>query len=471
MRRVLALLTLAILSGGGAALAQSQERISDPQVYQYLQAGIGFIGQNKYGSAAEQFKLALAKDPHCAPAQVNLGLALIHEGKFEEAQPILLQATKDHPNEPEAWLNLGTSYQSTGKIAESLNCMRQFLKLSPNNVNAPHVRSMITLLEQDQSRRTKMTGNDQGDDYLADAVQSGTIRFLNSRMPLKIYMKPGGDVPGYKPEYDDIVRQAFADWQATAPDLIKFVYVPSPGDADITVAWTNDPSKMISSAEGGHALVVPSNNGIMKSDITLLSRSATTHQPLGPNQVRHLALHEIGHALGIFGHSPRAGDIMYGIVLPTENVSNLSERDKHTMLALYSAQTTAVNSANRLTQGDSNSSLSQIVRLNNEGGDAMKNGNLPLALSKFQEALKIDPSNFAIKQNVAALHSNMASMCYMRRDFAGAESNFRQAIPILEQSPDKTNLKLVLKSYATVLRTQGKNDEAAKVEAKLATVR
>jgi len=470
MRRVMSLLALLFISSGGA-LAQNQEPISDPQVYQFLQSGVNSLQQGKYGDAVEKFKQALARDPHCAPAQINLGMALIHLGKFDEAQPVLITATKEHPNEAEGWLNLGTSYQSTGKIAESLQCMRQFLKLAPNNANAPHVKSMITLLEQDQLRRSKMVGNDQGDDYLADAVQSGTVRFLDSRMPLKVYLKPGGDVPGYKPAYDDMVRQAFVDWQATAPDKIKFVYVPNGNDADITVSWTDDPTKMISSAEGGHAMVVPSNNGIMKSDITLLSRSATTHETLGPNQVRHLALHEIGHALGIFGHSPRAGDIMYGIVLPTETVSNLSERDKHTMLALYSAQATAMNTANRLTQGDSTSSLSQVVRLNGEGSEAMSQGNLPLSLSKFQQALKLDPSNFAIKQNMAAVLSNMAAMCCMQKDFPGAIAKFKQAIPILEQSPDKTNLKRVLTNYAMVLHMTGNNAEASKVEAKLAAVR
>jgi len=467
----MALLTLVLINSSGGAFAQSRVGISDPQIFQLLQAGQNLIGQRNYNEAIEKYKQALDRDPHCAPAQVNLGMSLIHVSRFEEAEQFLTKATQEHPNEAQAWLNLGTSYQSTGKIAESLNCMKQFLKLAPNDANAAHVRSMVTLLEQDQSRRSKMTGNDQGDDYLADAVQSGTVRFLDSRMPLKVYMVPSNNVPGYKPEFDDMVRQAFADWQATAPEKIKFVYVGAPGEADITVAWTDDPTKMISSAEGGHALVIPTNNGIMKSDITLLSRTATTHELLGPNQVRHLALHEIGHALGIFGHSPRAGDIMYGIVLPTEAVSNLSERDKHTMLALYSAQPTAIKSSGTLSQGDSTSSLSQIVRLNNEGRDAMNGGNLPLALSKFQQALKLDPSNFAIKQNVAALNANMGSMCYMKRDFSGAASHFQQAIPILEQSPDKSNLKLVLRSYATVLHAMGNNAEASKIEARLSSIR
>jgi tetratricopeptide (TPR) repeat protein len=474
MGRVITLLTVLLLNCSGSVLAQQPEIVTDRALYELLRSGQELLQQNKLEEACEKFRQALARDPHNKGAEIDLGGALVRLGKFEEAQPILIQSTKDHPEAAEAWINLATSYQSTGKVTESLACLRQFLKLAPHHALAPKVQSMITLLQEEQARHAKMTGNDQGEDYLPDAVQSGTIRFAKERMPIKIYLYPATAVPGYKPEYDEIVRQAFIDWQATAPNLLSFTYVPSAEDADITVAWTNDPTKMISAAEGGHAEVVPAQTGILKSDITLLTTKPGSAGEVGANHLKHIVLHEVGHGLGIAGHSPKAADIMYGIVMPTDVVASLSDRDKRTMLALYSASGADVHpldNSKLYTQGDASSPTVRLVLLNNAASQAMKDGNYTLAQTKFEQALKIDPNNFGVRQNLAALYSNLASMCYMKRDFAGAEAYFKKAVPILQQSPDKTNLKLVLRSYSTVLKTDGKAAEAAQIEAQLNAIK
>jgi len=448
--------------------------INNAELYKLLNAGQMAFQQNRFAEACEKFREALKIEPHNQGAQIDLGVALIRQGKFDEAQPVLVQATKDHPQAPEGWLNLATSYQSTGKVSDSIGCLRQFLKLAPNHEYAAKVRSMITLLEQDQQRRSGMKGSDTGDDYLADAAQDGVVRFAKDRRPIKIYLAPGNGVPGFKPEDDDIVRQAFSDWQAAAPNLLSFAYVPSPSEADITVSWTHDPSKMISSAEGGHAEIAQSAKGIARSDITLLTTSQGAQNFAAPNNLRHVVLHEVGHALGIAGHSPTAGDVMYGIVMPTDEVAHLSERDKHTMLALYSAAATdarPLDPSQAFTQGDDSSPAVKVVHLNNQAAQAMKAGNYPEAQAKFEQALKISPNNFEVKQNLAALYANMGSMSIMKRDMPTAESYFRKAIPILQESPDKSNLKQVLRAYHSVLMMQGKNDEASKVEMQMSTLK
>jgi predicted Zn-dependent protease len=44
-------------------------------------------------------------------------------------------------------------------------------------------------------------------------------------------------------------------------------------------------------------------------------------------------LHEMGHALGIWGHSPDPGDTMYARV--THETPQLSDRDRNTLRKLY----------------------------------------------------------------------------------------------------------------------------------------
>lgn len=51
------------------------------------------------------------------------------------------------------------------------------------------------------------------------------------------------------------------------------------------------------------------------------------------HDVHRVLLHEMGHALGLGGHSPRPGDIMYPSI--SQAGRGLSERDRATLAALY----------------------------------------------------------------------------------------------------------------------------------------
>ena len=68
--------------------------------------------------------------------------------------------------------------------------------------------------------------------------------------------------------------------------------------------------------------------------VTLISRMMGRY--LSDASLRHVAIHEIGHALGLLGHSSREDDIMYPSVSGTPR-SAPSERDVRTIRRLYGA--------------------------------------------------------------------------------------------------------------------------------------
>ena len=72
-------------------------------------------------------------------------------------------------------------------------------------------------------------------------------------------------------------------------------------------------------------------NGLQVLTLELASQNPFGSGVLEPRQVRLVAAHEMGHALGILMHSDNARDVMY----PTNTATSLSAQDYKTMGALY----------------------------------------------------------------------------------------------------------------------------------------
>jgi predicted Zn-dependent protease len=183
-------------------------------------------------------------------------------------------------------------------------------------------------------------GNDlPQDDYLANACSDGRY-YRWTRMPIRVAIASASGVPGYRDAFPQVLRDAFAKWAAASENRISFVFVQSPSQADICCDWTNNPNKV---AEGGRAVEggltklsgQPQSNrdvSINSARITILTNR--NGQSLNDDDMKKVCLHEVGHALGINGHSNNNTDIMFFSESPTVWPS-LTKRDKATICRLY----------------------------------------------------------------------------------------------------------------------------------------
>jgi len=134
------------------------------------------------------------------------------------------------------------------------------------------------------------------------------------------------DVPGFREEFLGNVTWAVSRWNGVGLP-VWLDATPDTTGADILITWAD---KLDSNRTGRTDLTWQRRGPIIRVRIVL-----ATHTPDGravlPAQMVALALHEIGHALGL-GHSPVAADALY----PRTSATDLTQRDRRTAVLLYS---------------------------------------------------------------------------------------------------------------------------------------
>lgn len=298
------------------------------------------IRTEKYKMACDILKKALGVCPTLASAHTNLGLALTQLGENDAAISHLRQAIAIDPNRSAAWINLATAFQLSGELKSALVTYSEYSNRFASEPLAKKAQQIAVQLEQEvkeQSAIVEAGGGTGAPDYFAYASHTaGTVRWGEpAAAHLKVYIQPASGVPGYKSEYDGFCAEAFKQWASASKDRVSFEFVKKPETADIDWVWTNDSSKVSSVAEGGETNVSYDGKKIKHATVTVLTKNPAMDSPLSPNQIRAVSLHEIGHALGLIGHSPKPQDIMYCSMPPAMSRPNLSARDVNTIEKLY----------------------------------------------------------------------------------------------------------------------------------------
>lgn len=146
--------------------------------------------------------------------------------------------------------------------------------------------------------------------------------------PIRVWIGSGDGLPNWDPTFSTRVKEAFGEWSGLGIP-INFRFDVDSMDADVHVVWIDQFAEPISGktlwARDRHWWIVDGN-------ITL----ALHHnggEALDPRAVRAIALHEVGHLLGL-DHTADTSNIM----TPRVRVRDLSDQDRATIRLLYSVQ-------------------------------------------------------------------------------------------------------------------------------------
>ncbi|HEV2750737.1 MAG TPA: matrixin family metalloprotease [Gemmatimonadales bacterium] len=192
----------------------------------------------------------------------------------------------------------------------------------PNDAGGP---SYIVLLARSEIRRRIRAS--AGLTYMNEIVAADSeIHRWDGRVgsPVRVLLTPS-TTANFQPAFLDQVRAAFQRWvEAGVP--VRFTFDADSSSAEVRFQWRIQ----FEGEKSGQTDLQWDDEGKLTGGTVTLATFDPKGQPLGPDDVRVMALHEIGHLLGL-DHSHDAGDIMYA----QPKVRDLSPRDIATVQLLY----------------------------------------------------------------------------------------------------------------------------------------
>jgi predicted Zn-dependent protease len=290
---------------------------------------------------------ALAADREAAQAGYRQGNEFFDQGRFADAAAAYGRAIEQDPLFFEAYYNRALSEEMVNR-QKAIADWRQFAQLAASapdfKYQVGQANARIQILEMlppypDALQPSQYASS--ASDYYQEIAELSESRKWNT-FPIKVWI---GNVP--ESNWAQGAREAFGIWK----EMLPLELVAESDEADIRFNWEADPDMEAGAAGEETEWVQFRRVGNELTGRKVAVVSVNLSRRWSKDEMRAIVLHELGHALGIQGHSQSKGDIMYwqvqeknrrvnvpGVIYPLafkSLVSKPSQRDLNTLIRLY----------------------------------------------------------------------------------------------------------------------------------------
>lgn len=421
-------------------LAQPTALDAKSRAIQLYNDSVQLINQNKLETAESKLEEACRLDSDNALILNNYGLTLLKLGKLLEARKTLEKAITVNPRLDLALLNLGLACEGQGDLSAARKYLLSYIEISGNKEQVDKMKDHVAIIDKTLASGLATTATNT-DDYFGQILRNQMYPWPKERLPIKLYLTPGDSVDGYKASYGADLQRAVETWSKALASIIEFKQQDKADGADIVVHWSHDFKTALMKAEGGDCKYVADGAGMKHADITLLTIDPSASDKLNDAKVSWVALHELGHALGINGHSNNPSDVMYFAAPLKNSMPELSARDVRTFKRLYSEKLPDT-----------------WLSLNDEAIKLMRSGNIDLAIEKLNAAIKLNPAQKVLKENLLLAEARKSSSLLDAEKYKEAEPHLQKALELEEEARDE-NFDTLISNYALLLKNAGRAGE------------
>lgn len=438
-----------------SSLAEPSSKMTNEFIDEYNSI-MDLTRADKYKEAEPRAVALSTKYPDIFEAQCLLSGILIGLNKESEAYPVALKAVRLNPSSDIAWGQVGSLSINEGKIGEAIEAYKKAAALCKKPDKKKDYAFMVMELSKNGG------GKPTEGSYLAQMTLKGIyFHWSKERMPLKVYIFPGAS-KNYQDSFRQDVIDAFAEWESKTEKTVSFTQVDTASGADITIQWVNRGETKSKTASADHA------NGYTEHKLDRFNNQDHVSIEIVTNpdsywadadsRIRLVALHEIGHGIGIEGHSDNVNNIMYKMSAKSRGVS---QADVDTVKALYQTYPRVFQSKTEWLEATETNK--KAMDLNDEACDLSDRGKLSESVVKLREVVKMAPQFTSARQNLVITLNDLAKKV-MKTSKPEAEVYMMEAVRYAEMKPQLTeDLDFVLSNLEILLQNARKFDQAKAV--------
>jgi len=286
------------------------------------------------------------KSPFSALYNYNQAKALYDSGKYEQSLPYF---EKSLFADSKGILARFFYVMALSKSKPVFSVQKKLYKMADSKIAdeaSKYAKSQILYMKHNLLKGLE-------NNYIYNAADGNDIlRWDIKSFPLNVYFENSNDVPSY---YVENIKAAMNQW-VKRTNFIQFNEVLSATGAQIVIKFENLSPDACIGDECKYAVAytnpeIDKNKILKKMDLTFY-KTNPRNEHFTQREIFNTALHEIGHTLGIMGHSDNPNDAMYPVLDNSyysyfrSNDQSLSSRDLRTMVLLYRIEPTITNTKN-----------------------------------------------------------------------------------------------------------------------------